>query len=89
MLSKTKGEDRDRERGEGERGKETRALISLKKGWYTFNDWRKEKKKENKNKTKYNNSNKTPPPPKKRPNEKMQTNKRYKCTLTPFKICSR
>lgn len=25
-------EDRDRERGEGERGKETRALISLKKG---------------------------------------------------------
>lgn len=29
------------------------------------------------------------PPPKKRPNEKMQTNKRYKCTLTPFKICSR
>lgn len=48
MLSKTKGEDRDRERGEGERGKETRALISLKKGWYTFNDWRKEKKKEKK-----------------------------------------
>lgn len=61
MLSKTKGEDRDRERGEGERGKETRALISLKKGWYTFNDWRKEKKEEKKNKTKYNNNNKTPP----------------------------
>lgn len=55
-------EDRDRERGEGERGKETRALISLKKGWYTFNDWRKEKKEEKKNKTKYNNNNKTPPP---------------------------
>lgn len=49
MLSKTKGEDRDRERGEGERGKETRALISLKKGWYTFNDWRKEKNKKKKN----------------------------------------
>lgn len=50
-------EDRDRERGEGERGKEICVLILLKKGWYIFNDWRKERKKE-KNKIKYNNNNK-------------------------------
>lgn len=61
MLSKTKGEDRDRERGEGERGKETRALISLKKGWYTFNDWRKEKKKEKKTKQNTITTTKHPP----------------------------
>lgn len=89
MLSKTKGGgQRQRERGEGERGKETRALISLKKGdIHLMTEGKKKRKK--KNKTKYNNNNKTPPPLKKRPNEKMQTNKRYKCTLTPFKICSR
>lgn len=31
MLFKIKGEDRDRERGEGERGKEICVLILLKK----------------------------------------------------------
>lgn len=41
-------EDRDRERGEGERGKEICVLILLKKGWYIFNDWRKEKKRKKK-----------------------------------------
>lgn len=41
-------EDRNRERGEGERGKEICVLILLKKGWYIFYDWRKEKKEEKK-----------------------------------------
>lgn len=71
----------DRERGEGERGKETRALISLKKGWYTFNDWRKEKKEEKKNKTKYNNNNKTPPPLKK---DQMKKCKQTNVTNVPW-----
>lgn len=61
MLSKTKGGGQgQRERGEGERGKETRALISQKKGDIHLMT---EGKKERKKKTKQNTITTTKHPP--------------------------
>lgn len=72
-------EDRDRERGEGERGKETRALISLKKGdIHLMTEGKKKKRK----KTKQNTitTTKHPPPLKK---DQMKKCKQTNVTNVP------